>query len=341
MTPDELLAHHGDADATPGLVDLAVNVRPGTPPRWLIERLRHVDVARYPDATEASKAIAARHGRTAAEVVVTNGAAEAFTLIARALAPVRPVVVHPQFSEPERALVANGIDVGHVILGDPFLLDTALVPDDADLVVIGNPTNPTSVLHPAGSLRALARTGRTLVVDEAFADCVPGERESLASATDVPGLVVVRSLTKTWGLAGVRIGYVLAAPDIIARLAGAQPHWAVNALALEAGIACSEPSAASEAARWADALAADRDHLAGLLAPIPGVRVVPDAAASFVLVRTPHEDVRAGLRNRGFAVRRGDTFPGLGPEWIRVAVRDRDVSTAFAAALAATVRECS
>ena len=341
MTPDEALTHHGDVDAAPGLVDLAVNVRPGTPPSWLAQRLAGVDLARYPDPTEATKAVAARHRRTSAEVLVTNGAAEAFTLIARAIAPSRPAVVHPQFSEPERALRATGVPVTHVVLAEPFQLEEADVPDDADLVVVGNPTNPTSVLHAADTLRALARPGRTLVVDEAFADCIPGERESLASAADMPGLVVVRSLTKTWGLAGVRVGYVLAAPDLIARLSSAQPHWAANALALEACIACTEPHAVEEAARWARSLAEQRAFLAGALAELPGLHVVPDATASFLLVRTPHADVRARLRDHGYAVRRGDTFPGLGAEWIRVAVRNRDTSMGFVAALAATLQECS
>jgi histidinol-phosphate aminotransferase len=341
VTPEERLAHHGDVDARAGLVDLAVNVRTGTPPQWLRERLAAVEVARYPDPTEATKALAARHTRAPAEVLVTNGAAEAFTLLGRAVDAQLPVMVHPQFSEPERALVAAGKPPRHVVLREPFVLDPTQVPDDADLVFVGNPTNPTSVLHPADALRALARPGRTLVVDEAFADCVPREHESLAAAVDLPGLVVVRSLTKTWGLAGLRVGYLLAAPELIARLAAAQPHWAANALALEACVACSEPRATAEAAQWAADLATERAFLADALSAIPGVHVVAGAAAPFLLVRTPLPDVWLPLRDRGYAVRRGDTFPGLGPDWIRVAVRTRDVSMAFAATLAATVQECS
>ncbi|CCA54780.1 L-threonine 3-O-phosphate decarboxylase [Streptomyces venezuelae ATCC 10712] len=107
-------------------------------------------------------------------------------LLARALPVRRPVVVHPQFTEPEAALRDAGHEVGRVLLReeDGFRLDPASVPQDADLVVIGNPTNPTSVLHPAATIAALARPGRTLVVDEAFMDAVPGERESLAGRTD-------------------------------------------------------------------------------------------------------------------------------------------------------------
>ena len=110
----------------------------------------------------------------------------------------------------------------------PFAFDPGLVPADADLVFVGNPTNPTSVAHSREALAELVRPGRLVVVDEAFADCLPGERESLASRANLEGLVVVRSLTKTWALAGLRVGYVLASADVVALLAAAQPLWPVS-----------------------------------------------------------------------------------------------------------------
>ncbi|MGP3638278.1 Rv2231c family pyridoxal phosphate-dependent protein CobC, partial [Streptomyces sp. 24-1644] len=264
--------------------------------------------------------------------LLTAGAAEAFVLIARALPARRPVVVHPQFTEPEAALRAAGHDVGRVLLRpeDGFLLDPAVVPEDADLVVIGNPTNPTSVLHPAGVLEKLARPGRTLVVDEAFMDAVPGEREALCGRTDIPGLVVLRSLTKTWGLAGLRIGYVLADPATVAVLQEAQPLWPVSSPALAAAEACMEPRALAEAARAADRIAVDRAHLLAGLAEFGEIRVVEPAQGPFVLLRVERAaEIRERLRSLGFAARRGDTFPGLGPEWLRLAVRDRATTNRF------------
>jgi histidinol-phosphate/aromatic aminotransferase/cobyric acid decarboxylase-like protein len=324
------LGHHGDADALPGLVDLAVNIRPGMPPRWLHERLAAVDLARYPDQAAAVKAVAARHGRSPGEVLLTAGAAEAFVLLARAMRPRHAVVIHPQFTEPEVALRAAGHDVRRLVLEPPFTLDTRLVPADADLVVVGNPTNPTSVLHHREAVRALVRPHRLVVVDEAFADCDPDEPHSVANDQSV---VVVRSLTKTWGLAGVRAGYVLGGAAVIERLRAAQPHWPVSAPALEACIACSTPEALAESRAWAIELAVERDRLVALLDAIPAVHVVPNPRASFVLVRTPQPESWVPLRDKGFAVRRGDTFPGLGAHWIRVAVRDRQTSVAFAHAL--------
>jgi histidinol-phosphate aminotransferase len=333
MRTDVDLRHHGDAEVGPGLVDLAVNVRTGTPPPWLAALLRDsvAGLAAYPDASQAREAVARRHGRPAEEVLLTAGAAEAFVLLARVLTPRRAVVVHPQFTEPESALRGAGHEVGRVVLDGDFRLGP--VPEEADLVMVGNPTNPTSVLHPAETVAALARPGRVLVVDEAFMDCVPGETESLAGRR-LPGVVVVRSLTKTWGLAGLRAGYVLGEPPLLARLAEAQPLWSVSTPALVAAEACVSPRALAETDAWARGLAAERRRLATAVGRL-GLRVVPEARASFLCVHVPGGlAVRAALRSRGYAVRRGDTFPGLGPDWLRVAVRDEATNTAFVSELA-------
>ncbi|MFD7447999.1 Rv2231c family pyridoxal phosphate-dependent protein CobC [Kitasatospora sp. NPDC059827] len=339
------LRHHGDAEVRAdgsGLIDLAVNVRTGTPPAWLREHLAATlgTLAAYPDQGAARAAVAARHGRPVEEVLLTSGAAEAFVLLARVLTARHIVVVHPQFTEPEAALRDAGHRVHRVLLspGDGFRLGA--VPEQADLVVLGNPTNPTSVLHPAGAVAALARPGRTLVVDEAFMDTVPGERESLAAARDLPGRVVVlRSLTKTWGLAGLRIGYALGPAPLIAALGAAQPLWPVSTPALAAAEVCSGPAALAEADRAAAELTLWRDYLVKGLAAFPTVRLHGEPAASFVLVRLPGAAaVRARLRELGFAVRRGDTFPGLGEDWLRIAVRDEETTDRFLNALEAALR---
>ena len=95
-------------------------------------------VGTYPSQDRAQAAVARHHGRPVDSVLVTAGAAEGFTLVARARPWRRPVVVHPQFTEPHAALEQAGHRVTPVVLTPPFALDPALVPDDADLVIIGN-----------------------------------------------------------------------------------------------------------------------------------------------------------------------------------------------------------
>jgi histidinol-phosphate aminotransferase len=328
------LRHHGDVDAEPGLRDFAVNVRGTAPPAWLRDRLvAAVDrLGTYPSAADdrrARTAVAERHRRDPADVLVLNGAAEGFALLP-VLGPRRAAVLHPSFTEPEVALRAAGIPVHHVFAGEA-------VPDDADMVVIGNPNNPTSELRAAGTIAELARPGRTLVVDEAFMDAVPGEPESLAGA-DLPGLLVLRSLTKTWALPGLRAGYALGAPDLLTRLAAHRPHWPVGTLTLEAVTACA--SALEETATAAEELARQREWLTERLRALPGVHVHEPAQAPFLLLRVANGvHVREELRRRGIAVRRGDTFPGLTTNHLRVAVRPPEQCAALLTALAELTTE--
>lgn len=327
----EARAWHGDQELAHGLVDFAVNVHDAGRPEWLDDALREslAEIGAYPDAGAAEVAIARRHGRRADDVLATAGAAEAFGLIARARPWRKPVVVHPQFTEPDAALRAAGHSPHHVILDGAhgFALDPALVPDDADLVIVGNPTNPTSVLHPEWSLRGLLRPGRMVVVDEAFMDSVPRERHSLAG-THLPGLLVVRSLTKLWSIPGVRAGYVLGDSGVLADLRLQQSPWSVSTQAIAAMIATASDQAITETERRIDRVAKYRAVLIDGLTELGIPFVAP--AAPFVLA-----NVRAHTRLRaaGYAVRRADTFPGLDDSWIRIAVRRPDTTRKLLAIL--------
>ncbi len=336
LMADYDLWHHGDREVGEGLVDLAVNVRLPVPPSWLRAELAAAldDLAAYPDVTAAVTAVASRHSVPVSQVLVTSGAAEAFTLLATALRPSLAVVVHPQFTEPEAALRAAGHPVHRMLLSPDDGFRLRAVPEEADLVFVGNPTNPTSVLHPAADLLALGRPGRLVVVDEAFLDAVPGETESVAGQ---PGFAVLRSLTKTWGIAGLRAGYVLADESVVDSLGAVQPPWSVSSLAAVAVVACCRPAALEEAEKLAVAAESDREYLVSGLTSL-GVEVLGEPRGPFVLVRLPGaSSVRERLREAGFAVRRGDTFPGLDSRYLRIAVRDRETVDGFLKALAAAM----
>jgi histidinol-phosphate aminotransferase len=340
------LRHHGDVEAVPGLADFAVNVQLDRPPAWLLAELAAElpNLGRYPSAEQdaaARSAVARRHGRPGAEVMVLAGAAEGFALLP-SLRPGLAALIHPSFTEPEVALADAGVPLHRVVLraDDGYRLRPELVPDDADLVVLGNPTNPTSVLHPADTIRALARPGRTVAVDEAFLDAVPGEPEALAGDRHTPGLLVLRSLTKTWALAGLRAGYALGAPELLDRLGQHRPQWPVGSLVLAAVRACSTPEAVAEARRAAEDLVDHRRLLVDRLTALPGVEVHEPARAPFLLLRVPDgPGLRAALRERGVAVRRADTFPGLTPDHLRIAVRSPERCAPLLAALRAELTE--
>lgn len=305
------------------MLDFAVNVRHAQPPDWLVRRLaaRLPDLGRYPSAQDvrsAQDAVAERHGRPRDEVLPLAGAAEGFALLSN-LRPARAAIVAPAFTEPADALGAAGVPVHHVVLEPPFGLDAVTVPDDADLVVVGNPTNPTSVLHTREQLLALRRPGRILVVDEAFADSIPGEPESLA-ADSLPDVLVLRSLTKTWALAGLRVGYALGSPEVLARLTSRRAHWPVGTLQLAAIAACCGRQAVAEAAAGAARLAELRAEMVAGLTSV-GAEVA-DGRAPFVLFRRADAvEIRKTLQDRGIAIRRCDTFVGLDERYLRATVR--------------------
>jgi adenosylcobyric acid synthase len=330
---DDLRAH-GDRMVPPGHLDFAVNVVPGGPPEWLRRKVSNAlgGLSRYPDDAEAIQALAERHGRASSEVLPTNGAAEAFWLVASALGPRRAVVLHPSFTESEVALRTLGRTVERAFREpDDFSLDPAVVPGEADLVFVCNPNNPTGTLDRADALERLVRPDRVLVIDEAFMEFCPGERESLAGRSDLAGVIVIRSVTKLWSLPGIRAGYLLGPADIVNRLRAVRQPWPISALALAALAACArERNTAEELARE---VAGARDELITGLREISGIRVWP-SVTNFVLIEVPDGPaVVEGLLERGVAVRRADTFPGLCQQHLRVAVRAPEDNRVLLAAL--------
>lgn len=327
MKSDELtdLGRHGDADAQPGLIDFAVNVR-GDTPRFVLDVLagRLGDLAGYPGADDQQRAvtaIAARHHRDPSEVLLLAGAAEGFALLPE-LAPRRAALIQPSFTEPERALRAAGIAIDQVVLPSPWTLDPELVPEDADLVVLGNPTNPTSVLHPRQTIEALARPGRIIVVDEAFADVVPGEPQSLAGHRR-DDILVLRSITKTFALAGLRAGYFLGSPDLLERLGRRRPHWPLGTLQLAALELCAGEVATGYAHAEAVSVVDQRDWMISALAGA-GIEVVGEPSGSFVTIAVADGTaLKEALRDHGYAVRSCANFVGMDANHLRLAVRDR------------------
>ncbi|GAB05644.1 threonine-phosphate decarboxylase [Gordonia amarae] len=336
---------HGDSDSAAGLLDFAVNVREG-PPRFVLDALgaRLPDLARYPTAADEARAVAAvaaAHGRPAEEILLLSGAAEGFELLPR-LGIRHAALIQPSFTEPELALRAAGIPITQVVLERPWRLgadDIArLIPADADLVVIGNPTNPTSVLHPAATIEALRAPGRVVVVDEAFADLTvdpgSGEREpESVAARRWPDVIVVRSITKTFGLAGLRAGYLLADREIIERLSMGRRPWALGTLALVALTEC----VGAQGQRYCDEVAATvAGYRAGLVDGLRGLGIEPAVRpqAPFVLIEVRDGlGVKERLRERGIAVRSAANFVGLGPGYLRLAVRDEPATAHLVDAL--------
>jgi histidinol-phosphate/aromatic aminotransferase/cobyric acid decarboxylase-like protein/adenosyl cobinamide kinase/adenosyl cobinamide phosphate guanylyltransferase len=331
---------HGDREVRPGEADHAVNVMAQGPPRWLrsaLERGLAQELARYPQEQEACAAVARRHRRSPSEVLPTNGAAEALWLLPGTFAPRLAACVHPAFGEGEAALRTHGVEVARVVrrAQEGFAFDPRMVPEQADLVLIGNPASPCGSLLDCDALLALRRPGRVLVVDEAFMDFLPEESGSLADRA-LADVVVVRSLTKLLSIPGLRAGYVLAPAELIARMRAQRPPWSANALALLAlRAACERPDRL-----YALALRAQRERadLAERLRAIEGLRVF-EGAANFCLIEVSDgERAAAKLHERGFAVRPADSFVGLSSSHLRITAREPRANERLASALREVLR---
>jgi len=341
--PPVRLRHHGDREVRPGDADHAVNVIAGGPPEWLRAELRDAleqRTDRYPDEADAIAAIAALHGRNPDEVVPTNGAAEALWLLPAALRPALAACVHPAFTEAEAALHAHGAPVVRV-MRDPdlaFALDPAAVPEDADLVIVGNPASPSGTLDRGGAVLALRRPGRVIVVDEAFMDLVPGQPSTLVRES-LEDVVVVRSVTKALSIPGLRAGYAVASRELAARLRAARPPWSANALALAALAAAARRP--HELAAIAERARVERVDLATRLARLESIRTWP-SATNFCLIEVPDGPaVLAGLRERSIAVRPADSFPGLSSGHIRLTARSPAENALLVDALEEVLAACS
>lgn len=306
-------------------------------------RIRH-----YPDPEcgHLKKLLAGHLGVPPESLVLGNGGAELIYILPRALGINRALVVAPTFSEYAAALQAAGREVDYFYLPlegemDPFLAELKYKISDYDAIFICNPNNPTGRLFQAGELtplvEAAVEAGVTMVVDEAFIDFVDNRRECslMALAAVTSGLVVLYSLTKFFGVPGLRLGAAVADPELSMRINRARDPWSVNALAQVAGSAALLDKEHMRATL--ELVGIERDFLSGLLSALPGVKPLR-GAANFLLVDISGTGKTVGeiiplLGRRGILVRDCSNFQGLHGQYIRIAVRSRSENEKLIASL--------
>jgi cobalamin biosynthetic protein CobC len=269
--------------------------------------------ARLPDAT-ASDAIAAAAARaygaaSAAHVVPAPGTQVLLPTVAGLVRPGRAAVVTPTYPELPRAATL----AGHAVTAVRGIEECG----DAALVIVANPNNPDGRVIPRSALVGLARElrchGGLLVVDEAFMDAgmnVTTRAESLAADVACGNVVVLRSFGKFFGLAGVRLGFAIAAPPLALRLRVLLGPWAVSGAALAVGTKALADSA------WIGHTRARLEKAAGKLdaALAAGGLEIVGGTSLFRLARTPR--AAALFRHLGAAGIWVRAFPD-NPDWLR------------------------
>jgi threonine-phosphate decarboxylase len=244
------------------------------------------------------------------------------------------LVLHPTFSEYERAFGLQGCRVDVVMRDEvqgfkppwPRLFERLRRGYGA--VAFCNPNNPTGDLTPKAELSEFveeaARVGTVVVVDEAFMDFQ--EDASLKQEVLRRGnLIVLRSMTKCFALAGLRLGFLVASPPLAKRLREADEPWAVSVLAQIAGRESLKDR--NYLRRTLELIPAERHYLQDALGEIPGLTVFP-STANFLLLKItrPGWDaprLQRALIRHGILIRDCRSFPGLGGAYMRIAVRGR------------------
>ncbi|RMH21513.1 MAG: histidinol-phosphate aminotransferase family protein [Gemmatimonadetes bacterium] len=280
--------------------------------RRALARLADDDLRRYPDVYGETlrSAIGRRFGVDAACVVTGCGSDDLLDSVFRAAGPGGGCVayVEPTFSMVETFARMNGMRPAPAARDEALADPARLLDDQPDVIYVCRPNNPTGELQPAAWVDALLDAaggdGPLVVLDEAYADFA-GE-SLLARAAGSPRLVVVRTLSKAFGLAGLRVGFTVSTPDVAAEVEKSRGPYKVTRPSEAGAVAALEAGTA-----WTERVIAEtrrnRERLSEALAR-RGTPALP-SAANFVLVPVPDAaELARILRERGVAVR---PFPGL------------------------------
>lgn len=343
--------------AAADFVDFSANINPLGTPKAVMDTLHTAltDIRQYPDPDGAAfrQAVAERWNIAEQAVRPLNGAAEGFILLLQLWRPDRVVIPGPAFAGYARAARAVGAEAVHVPFqvepnSGQYTVDTGAIvgelhPGAGDVVILTNPNNPTGHTVPRDVLTELVqqatRKGAYVLIDEAFLDFIYDERELsfCKQAATVGGVAVVRSLTKMYALPGLRLGFVVTEPDLLAEMDRIRQPWPVNNLALAAGVAALTEGD-GHVAQTRDVVAAERTWLVNALSRLRGIDVTPGAVNFLLLALRPPWPEAAELADRlgerGILVRVASNFPGLGPSHLRIAVRGRHDNERLIAALA-------
>lgn len=322
------------------IYDFSANINPlGTSPMALSAITDNLDLIRhYPDprCAELRAGLTGYLNVAPEKMLLGNGASELIYLLARVMGYRRAIVAAPTFTEYGAAVTIAGGAVHEVPLleEEKFALPAPRIRkalSHADVVFICNPNNPTggAVKRPIiQSIIEDARTcGATVVVDEAFIDFVHRQEQYtvLPLLNEYSNLIVLYSLTKFFGIPGLRLGVLIAGKPIIKKISAAKDPWNVNSLAQIAGAAAladKEYMAQTRQLIWRE-----RDFLYRAISLIPGLNAFA-GEANYLLVKIENPAITsaqlAGLSaGRGVLVRDCASFSGLGNNYIRVAVKNR------------------
>ncbi|MCM1334635.1 MAG: aminotransferase class I/II-fold pyridoxal phosphate-dependent enzyme [Bacteroides sp.] len=334
--------HGGDVYGGEILYDFSANLNPLGLPEGVKNALKNSigEWEKYPDpyCRELIKKIAAHERFPAENIACGNGAADLIYRIVRAVAPRRAIVPAPAFSEYEKALDESGSEVVLYPLAEEkdFALDEGILDflgEGVDLLILCSPNNPTGKTIGGELLKRLCgeclQKKIVFLCDECFLDLADGgERRSVKNYVNA-SVVALKAFTKTYAMAGLRLGYALFGDAALAaKVREIGPFWNVSAPAQVAGIAALDEKEYLK--RSVDLIGQERDFLTGALQSF-GFKVYP-SEANFILFQSDLPLDRLLLKKK-ILIRSCENFKGLDERFFRVAVRRREENEALIRAI--------
>jgi threonine-phosphate decarboxylase len=198
--------------------------------KHLAKQMDRLSAYPEPAPSELEAQVAETYGLQPDEVCVTNGATEAIYLIAQAFCGRKSYVIQPTFSE-----YADACRLHKHVLKTVYTLDD--VDDNADIVWLCNPNNPTGSVWPEKTLMELivSHPSVCFVIDQSYEDFTLEKLFSAVKAVSIPQVILLHSTTKRYAIPGLRLGCITAPADLLQRIRMQRMPWSVNALAIEAG----------------------------------------------------------------------------------------------------------
>ncbi len=274
---------------------------------------------RYPDPfqRELRAQLAAYEGVSPSSIFAGVGSDEIIDLLVRVLCEPRKDSIHvlePTYGMYRVAAMIQEIRTDTVRLSDDFQIDLHAVLQairpETKIIFCCSPNNPTGNLLRRDDVLGLCRAvNAVVVVDEAYVDFA--DRRSMANeCASTPNLVVMKTLSKSWGLAGIRLGYCIADPVLVAFLDKVKPPYNINVLT--ASVAAKALKAVAVRDELVGRIRNERTRLAQALAGLSFVEHVYPSDANFLLVRcTDHTSLLSYLSSRSIVIRDRSSQPGL------------------------------
>ena len=322
-------------------VDFSANINPlGPSPKAMLamtEGLSSITAYPDPDCRELSAALAGFLHIPMENILFGNGATELIYLLVDVFKYKKALVTAPTFSEYGLAVLSRGGEVSEILLSEknnfslPVEEIIAYLPS-AEILFLCNPNNPTGALCSKEDIIRIVDAARDcscmVIVDEAFMDFV-AEKDNYSVIHEAlyrDNLIVLYSLTKYFGIPGLRLGTAIATQKVIERLKAAKDPWSVNSLAQIAGV---HSLSDDEYIKNTKALVTEeREFLFNALQKVSGIKVYPGVANYLLLnieaTKYPSRVFVEQLGRRGVLVRDCASFTGMGSSYLRVAVKKRE-----------------